>query len=391
MAYVDGFLPPSSSPQVGGGVTTVPTAVINRIAYNELDIPNNTGSLDLPPTRIDQVQPDGNGNLYVSGLGYTYTSAATGDFEQYVHGDYEGAFHGDPSTVNVGDIYYDISHHRFRYGNLDPIHNTTFWSNATIATALGTNAVWLGEHVNPQGALDRLPVPLEDGKEYYAFFWGEVKHFERSSYGVSVDRQEHIEWQRVGAGQRGDPKVEFWGLDQTDKLSPYREYPIGNSRFLFDNTPRNIEYGGQHINVTFLENADIPSNADFISAAEKLIGTIDAVHSFFRIDTPGKYRFRFKSFTTADADTSFSARISKVQSGLDYTEDQNSSGYSSDFREDLTTAQSDESSRNIGHTIDLEVGYLESTGNEIFCITILGFDTLGEAMVAGYMILERKI
>ena len=189
----------------------------------------------------------------------------------------------------------------------------------------------------------------------------------------------------------GDAKLEFWGVGQTDKLGPYHAYPVGNSRFLFDPTARNMEHGGDNIDTTFFENADIPADADYLSAAEETVGTIDARHAFFRIDTPGKYRCRFKAFTSSNIDVTLSVRISRVLSGLDYTEDQNSSGYSGDLREDLTTSGGDESSRNIGHTFDLEVDYLESTGVEVFCITMLGFDSTSEAMVAGYMTLERKI
>ena len=173
-----------------------------RDAIKVETIRDGRDGLPTPPTvdNLSEIWYDGRGNLYSVEESFTAATLARGTWSQYTNSNYDGE-HGNNYHGTNSHYYYNIANHGFYQITLHPggTYYDAFYSYArvTVDTALGSTAIWLGEHATERDAVNSI-IGYSNSATYYAYFDDHVRVLDNSTYVAPVTQTSVFDWVRTG-------------------------------------------------------------------------------------------------------------------------------------------------------------------------------------------------
>ena len=139
-----------------------------------------------------------------------YAVPRSGTFSDYTDPHYRGDFNYAPYPgTDTDDIFYHIGHNYFAKVRLISTNNYQ-WRSTSIATALGADAVWLGQRPNQALALAQIDT-FDSTKMYYAYTATDqqVIVLDNSTYVAGSGETQTHEWHSI----TGDTKERIAELE----------------------------------------------------------------------------------------------------------------------------------------------------------------------------------
>ena len=160
--------------------------------YAENGLPNPDAS------HKGSIYYDDTGKLWIIHESHNAATAAAGTWSEYTASNFEGITTYLPAQGNIGDFIYDRAAHSFYQAHAgSSVLGDVHWRSVSPQTALGANAVWLGERDSEAQALHAI-TDYDNTKTYYAFFGDHVQVLDGSTYVAPTDPSITYNWLRIG-------------------------------------------------------------------------------------------------------------------------------------------------------------------------------------------------
>ena len=209
MAVIGGFFGNRSG---GGGAGLAEADVLTLINSNRRLIDGTPAN--LPAAAVGEklkLAPDNAGVVRTLVEHIHYAVARSGTFSVYTDAHYRGDFTYAPYPgTDTDDIFYHIGHNHFAKVTLISPNNYQ-WRTTGIATALGADAVWLGQQPNQAIALAQIDT-FDATKTYYAYTATDqqVIVLDSSTYVAGSGESRTYEWHSI----TGDTKERIARLEE---------------------------------------------------------------------------------------------------------------------------------------------------------------------------------
>ena len=181
----------------GTGISEADAIALIEARYRVIDgkpgiIPAASASQKL------RLAPDNTGIVRTLVEHVEYAVARSGTFSAYTDAHYRGDFTYAPYPgTDLDDIFYHIGHNHFAKVRLIATNNYQ-WRTTDIATALGADAVWLGQRPNQALALAQIDT-FDSTKTYYTYTATDqqVMVLDSSTYVAGSGESRTFEWHSI--------------------------------------------------------------------------------------------------------------------------------------------------------------------------------------------------
>ena len=197
MGFLGGFFGDGGSGSGGGGLSESDVIVLIEQRDDVIDgTPDN-----IPAAAIAQLlklAPDNSGIVRTLVEHIDFAVPRSGTFSVYTDAHFRGTFTYAPYPgTDLDDIFYHLGHNHFAKVTLISANNYQ-WRTTDIATALGADAIWLGQQPNQAIALAQIDT-FDATKTYYTYTATDqqVMVLDSSTYVAGSGESRTYEWHSI--------------------------------------------------------------------------------------------------------------------------------------------------------------------------------------------------